>query len=363
MTFFAQLESGPTLSKSAAPLKAGLAKAHNLLRDGVWKTVARKYDPTTSGWRGYAGRASRLFHDPTVGKLGKDGLLEGKSTLLNKGLTTYGLGGLGLSMAGYNVPGSDLALNAAMPVAGLSTIVLPSLISSARLSSQNTKDKIEEDAKLGARSAIGDIMSLAQTDSRYASQPGLYSQYMSQYSPATTAQAFNYRNNVAPAPMSAWNTLASIVSNPQELVNRELDQRLPPLMNKAGRLKSVANAVGNVLPWLTPAVAVGATAHAVFGDKPYDAQQVQQKGYAAAQSAMQEKLQNLNFAERLALRMDPTLLAQKADKMLPGTISQWEQSTGQRYNPGFLAGALDKWNKGGESDYYQYDAAGKRHYV
>jgi hypothetical protein len=370
MTPFAQLETSDGMVKSAIPMKGFLAGAHNLMRNGFWKTVAnsKKYAPNAAGWRGGVGRASRLFHDPTGGKL-VDGKLTGKSTLLSKGLNAYGIGGLGLGFAGYDLPGADLAMNVTMPGVG-ALMAAPSLISTARMSRQGNKDKVIEDVKTGAREAVGDMMNLAYQDPRYASHGDLYQQFMSQYSPESSAMVNQYSTGTA-KPMSTWNKVQSMFSDPQALVNNDIDQRIPGLLSKVASmekssmtaLKMVGKGAGHVFPWLFPTMGVGFTANALLSDKPYDAAQVQQRGYAGAQAAMQKKMQNLTGIERMALRLDPTLIGQQAEKLLPGTLAQWEQRSGQKHQPGLISGIVDKWGKGGDNSYYEYDAAGARHYL
>jgi hypothetical protein len=369
MTPFAYLEAADGLVKSAAPGGAFFRGAHNLMRNGFWKTVARNTTPDAKGWRGGLNRASRLFHDPTVGKMGKDGLLEGKSTLLSKGLTTYGIGGLGASMAGYNLPGSDLAMNLTMPGVGALFTAAPA-INTVRMMRKGNQDRIIEDAKTGARDAVGDMMTLTNSDPRYASHADLYRQFMAQYSPESAALTDQYTSG-AVKPMSAWGMLSSAFSDPQAIVNNQIDQRIPGLLSKMGSveksgmtaLKAVGRGAGHVFPWLFPAMGVAGVGHAVLSDKPYDEAQVQQRGYVGAQAAMQKKLQSLNGFERMALRFDPTIIAREAEKVLPGTISQWERRSGVKHQPGMLSNVMDNWTKGGENSYYEYDAAGGRSYL
>jgi hypothetical protein len=363
MTPFAQLQDAEELVKSSSSLLLrGARGAHNLVRNGFWKTVAdsKKFAPDAAGLRGRLGRASRLFHNPAAGKM-VDGKMTGDSTLLSKGLTGFGFGGVGAEMLGYDVPGSQLAMNLTMPGVGALFTAAPA-ITSARLMRKGNQDKIVEDAKTGAREAIGDMMSLAQQDSRYASHGDLYRQFMSQYSPDSAAMANRYATGDV-KPMSAWQNFSSAFYDPQKIVNNQIDLRVPGLLSKAAMLGKIGRGAGHVLPWLFAAGGVGAVGHAALSDKPYDATQVQQRGYAATQAAMQKKLQNLSGMERMALRFDPTLIGQQAEKLLPGTIAQWERRSGQKYQPGFISGIVDKWNKGGDNSYYEYDAAGTRHYL
>lgn len=368
MTPFAQLEADPRLEKVAAAPTV-LRGAHNLMRNGFWRTASRKYGPEATGWRGGLGRASRLFHNPNAGKMGDDGLLRGKTTLLSKGLIGYGIGGTGAEMMGYDVPGSMLALNAVWPGVG-ALFSAPPAISSARLMLPGNKAKVMEDAKTGAREAVGDMMSLAQSDPRYASHADLYRQFMSQYSPESSQLSSQYSTG-AVKPLGRWGTISSAFSDPQKIVNDRLDRRVPGLLDKVASheksamtaLRAFGRGAGHVLPWLPPVAGLGMLGHAALREKPYDAAQAQQRGYAGTQAAMQEKLKNLNGIERMALRLDPSLIGQQAEKFLPGTIAQWEQRSGQKHQPGFISNVVDNWSKGGNSSYYEYDAEGKRHYL
>ncbi len=345
MVPFAQLE---VLEKSG---NAVLKGAHNLLRNGFWKTVATKTTPGAAGFKGVLNRTSRAFYNPTTDR----------STLLSKGLTGYGLAGLAAPAIGVNLPGSDLAMNATMPGMG-ALFTAPGLITTGRLATKGNQAKILEDAKTGAREAVGDVMSLTQSDPRYASHADLYRRFMSQYSPVTSQQAGRYETGQV-APLSMWGNMSAAFSDPQAIVNNQIDQRIPGMLSKMAGIGSVFRAAGHVLPWAVAAGGVGAVGHAALRDKPYDAAQVQSRGYAATQAAMQKKLQGLTGVERTALRLDPTIIGQQAEKVLPGTISQWEARTGNKHQPGMLSNLIDSWGKGGNNTYYEYDAAGARQYL
>lgn len=374
MTLFAQLGLDAGLEKQAMPGGAFWGKAHRLVRNGFWKTVARKTTPGAPGWRGGLNRASRAFHNPNVGKIGTDGLQEGKSTMLSTGASIYGFGGLGASALGYDLPGSDLALNITTPGLG-ALFTAPNLISSARMTRPANQAKLLEDTQAGAREAVGDMMSVAQSDPRYASKADLYRQFMNQYSPESSALADRYsKGNVAP--MSNFNKVRSAFSDSQALINDQIDQKIPEMMNKIGSVeksgmlaalkngaKAVGTGAGHALPWLFGAGGLAGVGSAIMSDKPYDEVAVRQRGYAAAQAALQKKIQNMNGFERMALQFDPSIIGQQAEKVLPGTISQWEGRSGQKYQPGLIAKTMDSWSKGGDHSYYEYDAAGQRKYI
>lgn len=359
MTPFALLHRPKELVKSANPAAAFFRGAHNLLRNGFWRTVANKTTAGAPGWRGKLNRASQLFHNSATDK----------STALAKGLNIYGLGGMAASMAGYDLPGSQLAMNVTTPGLGV-LFTAPSVIQSGRLMSAKNQDKVTDDVKFGAREAVGDLMSLSQADPRYASNADFYKQFMSQYSPEVSATSNKYMLGDPTNPLSRLSMLRSAFSDPQAIVNNQIDQRVPGLLAKAGAekaamsaLKAVGTAAGHALPWLFAGGGTVALGHSILSDKPYDETQVRQRGYAAAQAAMQKKLSAMNPFERLAVRFDPTLIGQQVENHLPGTLAQWEQKTGQKFQPGLLASAVDSWNKGGENSYYEYDSTGTRKYV
>jgi hypothetical protein len=62
-------------------------------------------------------------------------------------------------------------------------------------------------------------------------------------------------------------------------------------------------------------------------------------------------------------KMDPTLIAGQVDKALPGSIANWESQTGNKYQPGLISSTINAWKSGGKPSYYEYDAAGQRHYT
>lgn len=332
----------------------------SLVRNGVWKTVANK-SKAGGGWN----RLSRVFHNPNVGKAGEHGWLAGKSTPLSKGLQTYGWAGMAAPLTGVDLPGSHLAFNATMP--GLGALMsAPGPISALRMRSQKNKDKLQEDLSVGARQAGGDLMSLTRADPRFAHTPGLYQQFMKQEgSPEILDHASRYTSGRY-QPLSKWNYLQSLFTDSQDIINDRVDQKIHGMMGKSGKLgaaKAVWGGLKKAWPWTFPAIGAGVAGHALLRDKPYNVQAAQERGYAGAQSTMQTRLNSLSPFERMALRFDPSILGGQLENRMPGTIGQWEQTTGNRHQPGWLSKTIDSWKGGGKSNYYQYDDAGKRHYV
>ena len=347
MTAFAQLarEADMTKSSSGGNILRGL---HNLVRDGLWKRVATKTRPG-SFW----GKASRLFHDPVTDKM----------TTLNKGLMGYGLGGMAAGFAGYDVPGSNLAMNASMPVLG-ALMTAPSLITAYRANRPGNRAKLQEDMLVGARGAGADMMSLGQMDSDYLTRPGLARQYLRKNDAATADLADQYSSKPY-KPLSKLKYIQSLFEDPDTLINDSVDQRMHGLMLPQAMLKSgsFGKVFSHVFPWLFPTIGAGMLGHSILRDKPYDEQSARTRGYAGAQAKIQQGLDKMTGLERMALKMDPTLLADRIEKQLPGTIGTWEQQNGRRFQPGFLSGIARSWKKGGDTDYYQYDVNENRHYL
>lgn len=361
MTAFANLGSG--LQKEAMAFLRG---AHNFARNGLWKTLAGRTSSTSA-----AGRLARMFHNP----------ITDKSTLLSKGLTGYGLAG----MAGMDLPGSHLAFNMGTPLLG-ALYSAPSLVTAARANTDYNKGRLKEDLMTGARAAGSDTLTLGHTDPRFLTQPGAMQAFLQKQDPATAALTSQYRSG-SYQPMGDFRKLQALFSDPQALIDSRVDGEiysLMPGMRKAGNVGRIAtsllgrlgnrvanSAVGratrfgtsHVLPWVFPAVGVGALGHAVAQDKPYDEASAQSRGYAAAQARIQSDLGNLSGVERFALNFDPSLAADKLEQALPGTINTWQQQNGRQYQPGTLSNLTNSWKKGGDTNYYSYDATGTRRYL
>jgi len=62
------------------------------------------------------------------------------------------------------------------------------------------------------------------------------------------------------------------------------------------------------------------------------------------------------------VNMDPTLAVGFLEKEMPGSIAKWEQATGQRYNPGFLAALHDKATGPTKGKMYEFDAQGEKRF-
>lgn len=354
------LEPAAGLEKSAWSPVPLLRKAHGLVRDGVWKTVAQKSKP-----QGLAHRLSTKFYNPVTDK----------STLLSKGLTGYGFAGIGGELTGkYDLPGSNLALNTTMPGIG-SLITAAPLISTMRAASPRNQARIMEDSMTGAREAAGDLLSLSRQDHRFATQPGALQEYIRQSNPEIADMIKRYRGGQY-TPMSGWDTTKSIFQDSQGLINDRMDSRIFSMLNKSGAYKEaviggalrtaggvVGKVFGNVLPWAFGTAAVGGVAHAALRDKPYDEMQAMTRGYAGAQAKMQNELEGLTRMQRFALRMDPTLMQSHIEKQLPGTIAQWERNNGQKMGKGWLANIKDNWDKPSETNFYTYDMNNQKHYL
>jgi hypothetical protein len=354
MTAFAQLahDAGLTKAASGGTMLRGL---HRLVREGVWKRVADSAKPG-SFW----GKTSRLFHDPVANKM----------TMLNKGLMGYGLTGMGAQFAGYDLPGSNLAMTASTPVLG-ALFAAPGLITSARANRPGNQARIREDALVGARGAGSDMMSLGQMDSRFLTQPGLAQQYLRERDADTANLVDKYRTGPH-QPMSRWKRMQALFENPDALIGDGVDKRIhgmmaPSAMLKSGSVgKALSTGLSNVFPWLFPTAAVGLIGHAALRDKPYDELDIQRRGYAGAQAKIQQQLGQMSGMERFALQMDPTLLASRLEKQLPGTIGTWEKTNKQRLQPGLISSFVNgRKNSGGagEHNYYSYGVDGSRHYL
>lgn len=352
MTPFAQLEHGAGLTKAASP-GTMLRGLHNLVRGGIWKHVAEKTAPS-----GLMGRTARMFHNPVTDK----------STLFSNALMGYGLTGMGAQFAGYDMPGSNLALNLATPVLG-ALFTAPSLITSMRAGTDANKARMKEDLMSGARGAGSDMISLGQMDHRFLTQPGLAQQYLQQNDP-DTAKLVNQYSTGQYKPMTGLKRMQSLFENPQELINNRVDQQIHGLMpqsNMFGKSGSFGKALGtgfsHAFPWLFPAMGIGMLGHSVLSDKPYDESAIRSRGYAGGQAKIQQELGNLSGMERFALQLDPSLFAKRLEAKLPGTIQNWEQQTGQKHQPGLISNLTNGWKKGGETEYYSYDAKGGRKYL
>jgi len=364
MSPFAQLGE---LEKSA--FLKGFGK---LVRKGVWGSAKDKTGRALANYQ-QTGKAAPAW---LRGLHGTSKFMKGKP---GKGLALYGLAGIGGDVTGaYNLPGSQLAFNTTMP--GLGTLFsMPGLITAARMSSLENQNRLREDVYSGTRAAAGDLMSLANADHRFVTQPGLYQRYMQSQgtAPGMTDHAAYYSTGKY-KPLSGWDSAASLFTDSRDLINDRIDRQIfqslagPPVPNwlqKSGGLQKQAwlgtafRGAKKVFPWVFPALGVGAVGHAALRDKPYDEMDAMSRGYAAGQVKLNDRLNNLTGMERLALRLDPTLVAGRLEKHLPGTIGQWEQQNGRKWQPGWLSNMMDRNRKGNPSKFYEYDATGRRHYI
>ena len=136
-------------------------------------------------------------------------------------------------------------------------------------------------------------------------------------------------------------------------------------LEKEAMLQSLWSGAKTALPYLFPAVGLGAVGASVLKDKPYDVEAARNRGYVAGQLKLEDKLKTFSGMQRFGLKMDPTMLARSIEQQRPGSIANREQSTGQQFQPGWMSSLIDRFstNKPEAQDYYQYDMAGKRHYL
>lgn len=332
-----------------------LSSMHGLVRHGLWGTLGRTARDDHKGLRAVGNKVSRLFYNPTGGSAGK-----GADTMLSHAMNFYGMGGLGAGMLGYSVPGSELAFNIVAPGMG-AMFSAPGAITTARMASTKNQDRLREDVMSGARTAAADLISLADRDPNVVKQRGTYRRYLQQVSPELGRIRKAYQGG-GPEAMSLWDTAGAALMDPQKIINNRVDRGIDQMLHKSGGIGGAAKAV---FPWLFPALGVGAIGAAVTRDKPYDEEQARLRGYAGASTKLENELDNMSGIQRFFAGMDPSLVAGRIEKALPGTLDHLEASTGQPYQFGLLGG----WSRPKGSSppkppkYYQYDAAGQTHYL
>lgn len=363
MTPFAQLaDSG--LQKAAAgkatAFKLGWRGIKDLVGKGFWNVAGSSTNSPK-----WLQTVSRPFYNPNTGK----------STGLYKGLLGYGAAGMASDMmGGPSLPGSELAFNTTMPGLG-ALFAAPGLITGARMAKQENQDKLRQDVIGGGQDAAAEFLSLLNSSPGVVQNPGLYSQIYNQTESPMSGNPFTkpYQRP------NWWTRTGNFLMNPQAYIDDRVTQEVHGYLNnpltKSGMEKRAwLGAVGNglkwaggramkALPWLGVGSGLGMAGYSAMSDKPYDPTRAQNMGFQAGQVQLQEALNGLNGIERFAASLDPTLVARKLEQKIPGTISRWEQQTGMRYQPGWIAGTLDAFDRGGNSKYYEYDAAGQRHYV
>lgn len=354
MTRFAALGGG--MEKAAvSPAVAGLGRslwngAKHVATNGFWKSV---------------GQAANRNIARTGGNFATKGL-SGASKVMGgttgKVLSAYGLTSMVEPLLPFELPGSQLAMNVAMPGWG-ALFSAPGVITSSRMASQKNQDRLKDDVTEGGRLAMDDFLSAVNANPAVAHRKGEYRKFMDQYRNMSGSDA--YMNNKYSGPgMNRWRQLQAIFSDPQLLIDDVVRRNAQQAYNSG--INKQAGWVGTgmqALAGLSALAGVGMTGHALLKDKPYDAESAQTEGYHAAQAAIQHKLNNLGAMERFAVRMDPTFAAYKVNQFMPGTIARWEQQTGSKFRPGWLSATNEAWRSGGKPSYYQYDAAGERHYA
>lgn len=331
----------------SASVGNALGKLHNFVRGGIWRHVAHKTRPDS-----ILGRTSRVFHDPV-----KD-----SGTPLSMALSAYGLTGLGAGVMGYNLPGSELAMNIGTPGLGL-LHAAPNLITAARANTAGNKLRLQDDVLSGARQAGSDAIALGEADPRFLTNAKLMADYIKQRDPHTSAMIDRYSKG-GYKPLSNWQKATSLISDSQALIDDKIDKRIYTSMYKSAKwFQTAKNVASNVLPWLSVTAGIGGIGYAALRDKPYDEQSAQTKGYAGAQAKIQQELGKLSEFERLSLRLDPTLFADKIEKTMPGTIKEWEGRRGAKLQPGLLSSIKKSWETGDTPKFYQYDINNNRHYL
>ena len=267
----------------------------------------------------------------------------------------YGLAGMLSPFAGINLPGSHLAMGLSMP--GFEAIRMGgNAIRTARMGSAKNQQALRADVERGAQQAGQDFISALQQDPSVAYQSGRFRSFLEQQG-RHPAMLDYYRNNTY-KPMSTWGKIKAGLNNPQNLVSNQTDKRIWEQMGKSASWGGTV--FGKVLPWTFGILGTGAAAHAAFSN-PYDRDQAQQRGYSAAQIKMQDRLNGLSKWERFGLQLDPTMAVDKLESVMPGTISGWENSTGQQFQRGWLSNLRN--GKPEDQKFYTWDAYGNRKYI
>lgn len=398
--------AGP--SKEAA-LGGGLLRrgAKSLFRNGFWSTAARGGEKLVA--RG--GRGAILGK----GIAGTANTVKKVSPVLG----AYGMAGMVADPFGYDLPGSELAFNTAMPGWG-ALVSAPGAIRSGRLASGDYDAAIKEDAQAGARYAGQHFIEATQRDGRTAYDADSFKKFLDANG-IDTRSAERYTNGEPLPRPSWWHRLGNTFNDPTANVIPHVQQGILDQMNKgasdemekqawmaaargAWKLRravgsSAARGVGlgkgalgaetgnrAHAAWdATKAVAkarptfnrvaggafttamVGSSAldgyDAVTSDKPYDEERIQQEGYDGAQAAIRDRLSKLTPFERRMAQMDPSLSVNRLEQQMPGSIAGWEQQKGQPYQQGILGSVSQAWQGRGTPEFYSTDSSGNRHYL
>lgn len=345
---FAELEQ-PV--KSATAARALWSGAKRLFSKGVWERIGEATGKRIANTGG--GVVSKGLH----------GTSKFMQSTPGRVLQGYGLLGLAEPVLPFELPGSQLAMNVAMPGWG-ALYSAPGAITSLRMAGSNNRQRVKDDVMEGGRMAMDDFMSAVNANPSVLYNRGGYRKFMSDYADLSGSDPY-LNNEYATPKMNRWRQLQSIFTDPQAMIDDVVRNETQKALNQhvfkkeSGWLGNGMKALGVV----SGLAGVGSIAHAAFKDKPYDEASAQREGYNAAQAAIQHKLNSLNGLERFALRMDPTFAAYKLDQIVPGTIKRWERQTGSKFTPGWLSRTNEAWRSGGKPSYYQYDAEGNRHYA
>lgn len=267
----------------------------------------------------------------------------------------YGLAGMVSPLAGINLPGSSLALGLSMP--GFEAMRMGgNAIRTARMGSIKNQNALRADVDFGARQAGQDFISSLQHDPSVTYQSGQFRRFLEQQgrSPAM----LDYYRDKQYRPMSTWDKIKSGLNNPQDLINSKTDGAIYNHLNKSASW--MGKLTGTALPWAFGALGLGGASYAAFSN-PYDKQEAQQRGYAAAQMQMQNRINNLTGMERFGLQLDPTMAVNRLEKYMPGITSDWEKSNGQDFNKGWLSKLRS--TKPEDQEFYTWDAYGNRRYI
>ncbi len=346
---------GAGMEKSALNANTLWNGAKAVFHNGTWNTVSRAAEKglNRGGFVGGLARGAKPVADFLGGETGG---------IASKALMGYGLTAM---VPGLDLPGNELAMNISTPILGLG-FSAPSIISGLRARSTAGKAAIKGDVTTGSQNAVNDFMSGLNANPGIVQNKGMYRKFMEDNG-IKFDQADAYAKNSYKDPMSKFRKVQSLFSDSQQAIGHETRRKIQEQFNKQANLGSIAGKImsgaGTAFKYGTPALAGYGIYDAVTRDKAHDEQSTQQEGYAATQAAIQKKMDNLSGMERFALRLDPTLAAQKMDEIMPGSIKRWEGQTGQKFQPGLIASTMNAWKSGGTPSFYETDAGGNRHYV
>ena len=346
---------GAGLEKSALNAKTLWNGAKAVFDNGTWHTMGRLADKGVhrADWIGSTARGAKPVTNFLSGQTGG---------VASKALMGYGLTAM---VPGLDLPGNELAMNISTPILG-AAFSAPNIISAMRAKSDNGKAAIKGDVTSGSQAAVSDFMSGLNANPGMVQNKGMYRKFM-EGNGIRFDQADAYAKNSYKDPMGGFRKIQSLFSDSQQAIGHETRRQIQEQFNKqaaiGGALGKLGRGAMTAFKYGTPPLAAYGIYDAVSRDKAHDEQATQQEGYTATQAAIQKKMDGLSGTERFALKMDPTLAAQKMDDMMPGSIKRWEAQTGQKFQPGLIASTMNAWKKGGTPSFYEYDAGGARHYI